>query len=441
MRRSCVHLQIVLTFLGCAGGQRVSSRPPLDVESELRIEVRRPPPNVKLDVEAVSAIAAGGTEIALELRHSRIGADQRGERLLASGRIPAGLYSGFVIRMHALDEPPIRADAPFTAVAGRATVLAAEIRPGPSIAAQVAGRALPQLTGMCVETAQHDVTVFDRRARVVTEVLPTGRGPSGIAMDPVQNRAYVAVEGEDLVEVIDILSSAVLARVRLSVGDGPRDVALTPDRRVLITANAGSRTISFLDASTWIELGRVPAGEEPGWALVGRRGLRVYVSNVRSSSLTVVDIATRSLVTTLATDDRPLRPQIDRSGNRLYVAAEGSAYLSVYSIPDFALQKRVYVGLGVSALKVDLTTDLIYVGHRDESRLVVYDPFSFIPVDAVDLPDAAGEMAIDDAENVLFVVLPETRSLAAVDLNRRRLLSLLDLGDGPRTCALIGERN
>jgi hypothetical protein len=113
----------------------------------------------------------------------------------------------------------------------------------------------------------------------------------------------------------------------------------------------------------------------------------------------------------------------------------------VHSLPDLALQKRVYVGLGVSALKVDAASDLVYVGHRDESRLVVYDPFSFIPVDSVQLPDSAGEMAIDDAENALFVLLPETRSLAVVDLNRRRLLSVLDLGDGPRMCALMGERN
>ena len=434
-------MQFVLGMVGCAAGQRVGARAPLDVESEVRVEVRRPLSGVKLDVEAVNAIAGDGTEVPLDLRHSRIGTDQRGERLLASGRIPPGPYSGFVIRMHAPEEPPLRADAPFTAVAGKATVLAAEIGPGPSVNAQVPAKTLPELTGWCVETAQHDVTIFDRRARIVTEVLPAGRTPSGVTLDPVQNRAFVALEGEDRVDVIDVRSSTVLARVRLSVGDGPRDVALTPDRRVLITANVGSRTISFLDATTWIELGRVPAGEEPGRVLVGRRGLRVYVSNVRSNSITIVDIATRSVVATLATDDRPLRPQIDRSGARLYVATEGSAYVSVYSLPDLALQKRVYVGLGVSALKVDPATDLIYVGHRDESRLVVYDPFSFIPVDAVDLPDAAGEMVIDDAENVLFVVLPETRSLAAVDLNRRRLLSVLDLGDGPRTCALMGERN
>jgi YVTN family beta-propeller protein len=441
LRNFCIQMQFVLAAFGCAAGNRAVVRAPLDGESEVRIEVRRPPPGVKLDVEAVGLANGGTLQIPLELRQSRIGSDQRGERLLASGRIPPGHYSGFAIRLHGREDAPVRTDAPFIAVAGRTTVLAAEVAADGVVTAQLPAKTLPQLTGLCAETAEHDLTLFDRRARVVSEVLPTGRRPSGIAVDPVQSRAFVALEGEDLVDVLDVASSTMLARIRLSIGDGPRDVALTPDRRVLVTANAASRTISFLDATTWIELGRVPAGEEPSWILIDRGGVRAYVSNLRSSSITVVDIATRSVVATIATDDRPLRPQLDRTGARLYVATQGSPYLSVYSLPDLALQKRVYVGLGVSALKVDSASDLVYVGHRDESRLVVYDPFSFIPVDSVQLPDAAGEMAIDDAENALFVLLPETRSLAVIDLNRRRLLSILDLGDGPRMCALMGERN
>ncbi len=441
MRNLCIRMQFVLAVLGCAAGQRAALRAPLDSESEVRIELRRPAPGLKLDVDTVDVLTSDGVGIPLELRQSRVGSDQRGERLLASGRIPPGHYSGFTIRLHGHDEPPLHADAPFTAVAGKTTVLAAELAAGGVVTAQVPAKTLPQLTGWCAETAQHDLTIFDRRARIVTEVFPTGRWPSGIALDPVQNRAFVALEGEDVVDVIDVASSTVLARIRLSIGDAPRDVAVTPDRRVLITANAGSKSISFLDATSWIDIGRLAVGEEPGWVLIDRRGIRAYVSNARSSSITVIDIPTHAVVATLTTDDRPLRAQFDRSGARLYVATQGSAYLSVYSLPDLALQKRVYVGLGVSALKVDSATDLVYVGHRDESRLVVYDPFSFIPVDSVDLPDAAGEMAIDDAENTLFVILPETRSLAVVDLNRRRLLSIIDLGDGPRTCALMGERN
>lgn len=437
-----MYAQLVLVLAGCAlVGRGATMREPLDTESEVRLEIRQPPPDVRLDVESVAAVGVDGVGIPLELRHSRIAADQRGERLLAAGRIPPGRYSGFLIRLRGLEEKPLRVEVPFTAIAGRAIVLAAEVGAGPVVTALTPAKTLPQLTGWCAETSQHDLAIFDRRARILTEVLPTGRSPSRVALDAVQNRAFVALAGEDAVDVIDVASSTTLARIRLSVGDGPRDVALTPDRRVLITANAASRTISFLDATSWVELTRLPAGEEPAWALIDRQGIRAYVSNTRSNTITVLDVATRSVAATIATDDRPLRVQLDRTGARLYVAAQGSAYLSVYSLPELAVQKRVYVGLGVSALKIDPATDLIYVGHRDEARLIVYDPFSFIPVDSVQLPDAAGEMAIDDAENALFVILPEARSLAVVDLNRRKLLSMLDLGDGPRTCALMGERN
>lgn len=439
MRKSCVHLYFLLAAVGCAAtGNRTAVRAPLDADSEIRLDVARRAPS--LDVEAVSVIGPGEISIPLELRRGHVGPDQLGQRLLASGRIPAGGYSGFQLKLRGVDEP-VRAEDPFDAAAGRAQIRVLEIRPGPDLAVHSPSKTLAQLTGFCVDSDQHDLTLFDKRARVVSEVLPTGRGPSGLALDSVLNRAFVALAGEDRVDVVDVASSSTLAHIRLSLGDAPRDVALSPDRRLLVAANARSNSISFLDANSWIELSRVPAGEEPSWILIDRRGSRAYVSNLRSSSITVLDLVTRSVVTTLPTDDRPLRAQLDRAGARLYVAALGSASLNVYSLPDLALQKRVYVGLGVSGFKVDAATDLIYVAHRDEPRLAVYDAFSFIPVDSVRLPDAASEMAIDDAENAMFAILPDSRAVAVVDLNRRRVVSIFDTGDGPRTCALNGERN
>src|SRR4051812_15659791 len=60
LRNFCIQMQFVLAAFGCAAGNRAVVRAPLDSESEVRIEVRRPPPGVKLDVEAVG-LANGGT--------------------------------------------------------------------------------------------------------------------------------------------------------------------------------------------------------------------------------------------------------------------------------------------------------------------------------------------------------------------------------------------
>ena len=44
---------------------------------------------------------------------------------------------------------------------------------------------------------------------------------------------------------------------------------------------------------------------------------------------------------------------------------------------------RVFVGLGMNALKVDPVTDLIYTGRRSENTVEVFDPFSLVAFDFI----------------------------------------------------------
>ena len=457
MRKVCIATHflpaaLLLAPLACASGaRRIVAAEPLRDGAELHVEVRPFPPEareLRLEVTEVAAVDAAGLAFPLELRHATLSGDQRGTRLLASGRLPAGRYPALSLQLHkprgAEPPEPVRVDAALSLSRGEAAVVALEVRSGgfpPVLEARIPSKPLPVLTAYCSSFAQHELTVFDKHSRQVAQVIPTGRAPWGIAFDAVQQRAYVAISGEDRVDVIDVPAGQRIAEVRLSAGDGPRDLALTPDRRLLVAANSGSNSVSFIDPTSMIEVGRSRAGEEPTWILLDRKGLRAYVTNAGGNTITVLDVPNRASIGTVALEDRALRPQLDRAGGRLYVAQPRSAWLTVYSLPDLGVQKRVYVGLGASALKVDAATDLIYLAKRDEGQLAVYDAFSFIPVDSVAVPDAASHLFIDDAENVLFLLMPESRSVAALDLNSRRMVASIDVEDEARSCALMGERN
>jgi hypothetical protein len=112
----------------------------------------------------------------------------------------------------------------------------------------------------------------------------------------------------------------------------------------------------------------------------------------------------------------------------------------VLSLPDLAVVNRVFVGLGASGIKVDARSDLIYVATRDEARLQVFDPFSFTAVDSIELPDAAGYLAIDDTENTLLALMPERRAIAYIDIPARRVSGVVDVGFDPYLVAIVRER-
>ncbi len=436
-------------------------------EAEVFVYLRPLPPEAErlsIEVAGIAVVAVDGTEIPLHLRLSTVKRSQlAGERLFAVGRLPPGRYEGFAIRfasaaIAAEDGPaallvskePSTAVLSWSAARGTATVVALSLGYPPtvertfgfepSLAALIPARPVPDTAALCSNAGMASLTIADRRTRNVAAVLPTGGSPRGLAIDAAGRRIYVAASDEDAVQVFDLASGSPLGRVRLSPGDRPWDLALAPDGRTLVVANAGSSTASFVDVANLAELRRVPTGETPSSVLLDRGGRRAYVLDRRANAVTVLDVANRAVITTVPTDPEPLHAALDAAGRRLYVVHAGSPYMTVLALPDLAPSARVFVGLGASTVLVDSRTDLVYVGRSDERRLQVFDPFSLAPVSFVDVPAPVGVMAIDDAENTLWALLPEARAVAVVDLTTRETLAVIDVGDAPAALALTRAR-
>ncbi|HSN92776.1 MAG TPA: YncE family protein [Anaeromyxobacteraceae bacterium] len=419
-----------------------------------------------LSFEEVALARGDGTLLPLELalRDLPAGGVAR-QRLLASGRAPPGSYPALVVRIRRatlsgeagpvdllVPEEPVRVDLDLELGRGRARVVQLALRPGQALdqdfsfgaafstSARPPAAMVAQLAGYCPSAGSASVAVFDRRAKQVVSVFATGREPRAVAVDGRAARGYVALAGEDQIQVVDLATGEELRRIPLRPGDEPRDLALTPDGRLLVAANRGSNSAAVLETEPGLVLDRVPAGDAPWSLLLDRAGRRAYVLNRRSNDVTVVDVGNRAAVGTIATDPEPIGAALNRAETRLYVVHRGSAWMNAYSLPDLAPAGRFFVGLGAGAVKVDPRTGRILVGRDDAGRIDVYDPVSLLPVDGFDVPGPVAYLAIDEMENALVVVMPALRSVALVDLTSRRVLSSVDVGDDPGRAVVIGER-
>jgi len=270
-------------------------------------------------------------------------------------------------------------------------------------------------------------------------VVATGQAPAGLALDPLASRAWVALGGQDQLEVVDLLRAEPVGRIQLRAGDGPRSLLLLPDGRTLLVVNPRSRTAAFVDSVTTQELARAPVGEDPWSALVLPGANRAVVVNRHGSSLTVLDLASRQAVATVPTDAEPLEAAASRDGSRLYLIHRGSIHLAEYALPAVTPGRRIRVGLGASAVRVDPRTDLVYVA-MDDGRVQVFDAGSGLPVDVFDLPAGATRLVIDDPQDQLLALMPSLRAVAVVDLTSRRLRAVIEVADGPYDLRLATER-
>lgn len=441
--------------------------PPLQDEGALYLylapfphESRR----LSFEVTGLAAVDEHGAVLTLEVRIARVeGGALQGQRLLATGRLAAGRYTGLRLlvggaRLIGAERPadllvgpePITLGVPFEVRRGQALVLGLTSDPDqefqdgfrftPRFRIEVPPRTPPELVGACSNARTSDLALLDTRSRAVSAVVATGRGPAGLALDALAARAWVALGDQDQLEVVDLSRAETAGRVQLRVGDRPRSVLLLPDRRTLLVVNAGSMTAAFVDATSGQELGRATVGEDPWSALLLPGGTRAVVVNRRSASLTVLDLATRQAVATLPTDPEPLQAQASQDGSRLYLVHAASLDVVEYALPSLSGSRRLRVGLGASALKLDRRTGLLYVAASGTGRIQVFDPASALPLDGFDVPAGVSQLLIDDVQDQLLALMPSRRAVALVDLTSRQLRAVLDLSADPFECRLAAER-
>jgi DNA-binding beta-propeller fold protein YncE len=439
-------------------------------EGELYVYLQPLPPGaerVELALESLAVVGEGGAELPLAVRPrdpSRRAAPGN-QRLLATGVVPVGQYSALVLRIAratlgagAGERPadllvvqePIRIEVPFVVRARAGRVLWVTVRPATGGAPQfafdaglTATTALPAASDVVSWASLPDrdtVVAFDKRGRQVFGLLHAGREPRGIAVDALARRAFVALARSDEVAIFDAGAGEEEAHISLHPTDGPVDLALVEDGRVLLVLNAGSRTVAFVDTAARLEVGRVPVGDGPVGLVVNRAGTRAFVLNASPASITVLDVASRRVAQTAALVAEPAWADVDRAVRRLYVAERGSPFLSVLALPDLSLANRVFVGLGVTHVKVDPRTDLVYLSRDDAHWIEVLDPMSSVVIDRIDLPGSAEAVHVDDAQNALFATIPSLEGIAVVDLTSKRVLTLIPLGAAPGDVAIPGER-
>lgn len=464
--RPCL-LVVCLILVGCqAALLQQGARARLDDEGGLYVYLQplaAEAGRLRVTLESIAALPLEGGERPLALLVRELSSpDLRRQRLLAAGPLPAGPYSGFVVRVKAaslrveggeaalvVPEAPTRIDFKFTVRRGEAGVIAfvldnagsvkAGSRFSPTFSVHSPERPAVGVMGFVANSRSNDVSVFDKKSLQVFDVIATGRRPSGLALDQRDRRLYVALAGDDAVDVIDVPAGKILERVRLTAGDEPVELALTPDGTTVLSANRGSNTVSVIDAPTRFEVTKLRVGAGPRSVIIERNGRRAFVFNTISNTVSVIDVLSRSVFGSIPTDPGPVRGQFNRRGDRLYVIHEAASYVTAINLTTLSVTGRFPVRSPMNAIKVDPSTDFVYMAERRGFGVGVYDPFSFAPVDFLQTAGEVAHIATDGEDNTLYLVEFDANRVLVSERIRKRPVGALDVGDGPAWISVMGE--
>lgn len=234
------------------------------------------------------------------------------------------------------------------------------------------------------ETGQggNTVSIIDARNQTLAGTIDLGkyRRPHGIDVDPRTGNLLVTTELPSMLLMIDPRARKIVKEYDVK-GKAPHLVKLDRDRVWAYTSNTDTGTVSAVNLQTG-ETRVIPVGERPQGMAFSPDGRLLYVTNLNSDSISIVDTQAKKHIGDIPTGKGPVRIMITPDGRT-----------AVY-----ALQVGEAVGFANTATR------------KEETQVKVTGP----TVSLTFSPDRQFAFSAVQAQDKIFVIRLATREIAKV---------------------------
>ncbi|MBV8982534.1 MAG: YncE family protein [Acidimicrobiia bacterium] len=169
---------------------------------------------------------------------------------------------------------------------------------------------------------------------------------------------------------VDVATQTVVGRLPLRNGGQPQDVKTSPDGKVFYVADQVAGGVFMVDGESLTSLGFIATGKGAHGLYVSRDSKFMYVSNRREGSVTLIDLATRSISTTwhIPGGGSPDMGGVSADGKVLWLSGRYNSVVYAIDTANGNLLARIPVGHGPHGLCVYPQPGRYSLGHTGVFR-------------------------------------------------------------------------
>ena len=157
------------------------------------------------------------------------------------------------------------------------------------------------------------------------------------------------------------------------------------------------------DALSQQLIGTIAVGNWPVYLAVDQKTNRIYVSNQRDDTVSVIDGVTNTVLATVPVGHYPNGIAVNPKTNTIYVANLNSGSLSIINGTKLTTSK-VWIGPSPAKVAVNVSTNKVYVTLEDqEGALAVIDGKKHKLIASIPLPPYPLSVAVDTRTNLIYV--------------------------------------
>lgn len=176
----------------------------------------------------------------------------------------------------------------------------------------------------------------------------SGKNPHEIALSPDRKQVAVVSYGESNIDIFDVASRELIEKIDLGVNANPHGLIWLRDDHIMVTTE-GSGSIVILSpkpqGAAKRPLSAIATGQEGSHMLaVDADGLFAYVANLRSATVSKIDLKLGKKIGDVSTGAGTEGIAITPNGSEIYVSARGANMVTVLSSDTLETLARIDVG-------------------------------------------------------------------------------------------------
>ncbi|BCD23504.1 hypothetical protein BC30090_2401 [Bacillus cereus] len=171
-------------------------------------------------------------------------------------------------------------------------------------------------TAYVANNIDSNVSIINTITNTNVGTIPTDFGPYEVAITPDGSRLYVTAFNN--VIVINTITNTVIDTITL--GDKPSGIAITPDgNRAYVTEIVNNNVFVISTITNTVIAPPISVGSNPQAIAITPDGNRAYVVNLDDDNISIIDTNTNTVINTFPAGDGPIDIAITPDGTRAYV--------------------------------------------------------------------------------------------------------------------------
>jgi len=159
----------------------------------------------------------------------------------------------------------------------------------------------------------------------------------------LNNRVYVANESGNSVSIIDAVTLAPLRNIALEL-KGAHDLALTRDGRTLFVSNLLSGAVAVIDTATFEIAATIPTGNRCHSLALTNDERQLWVVNIGENNISIIDVERLRVLGTIPAGRLPGHIRFRKDGRYAYVTSQEDGQVVVVDTSNHQVVKSIPVG-------------------------------------------------------------------------------------------------